>query len=449
MDTGRAAPAEVLLTTFTRKAAETLNDRLAEAGRGSSGCRAGTLHSCALEFLRRAGEDPRLAPEGLLDEIAAEAVKGLRVTPSALLGAVSRLKNLELPLAFQDEAYARAAGGYRAALASLGLMDFDDLVAAASRLAGEAPSGFRAVLADEAQDLSPLEYGFLRGLAGGASLTAIGDPAQCIYGFRGALPSLADALMRDRPDLKIASLELNYRSTPLISEASELFRARDGAVRRAVSGPCRPGPGRRIVRARLDDTLTESVYVARCIKEHLGALLPGGSARSGGDVMEGLSLGDIAVIYRLRSQGRELLKTLVEEGIPCQIAGGDGEAAQDGLDLKAEKVSLLTVHAAKGLEFRLVFVTGLDEGLTPYVREGDPAPPGPAPYDRAAEEERLFYVALTRASELLYLTRVRRRRLHGRLLSGRPSPFWERIPASSARDVTARAVLALKPSPLF
>ncbi|MDR3153132.1 MAG: UvrD-helicase domain-containing protein [Deltaproteobacteria bacterium] len=443
MERGLACPEETLLTTFTRKAAQTIGERLTEAGGGAAGARVGTLHSLALDFLRRGGEDPRLASEALLEEAAAEAVKGARVTARNLMLLVSRQKNLQLPLEFPDEETARAAAAYRGALSSLGLMDFDDLVLRAVRLAENGlRSGYRAVLADEAQDLSPLEYSFLKALAREASLTAIGDPAQSIYGFRGALPSLQDALKGDRPDLKVRSLTLNYRSTPLINAASELFRPRDGLSRASALAV----RGRRIVRAQLDNPLSEAVYVARCIKEHLGGLLPGGSARSGGDAMEGLTLGDIAVIYRLRAQGQELLKTLLEEGIPCQISGDDGELAQDALDFKADKISLLTIHAAKGLEFRLVFVTGLDEGLCPFV---PPSEAEEAPFDRSAEEERLFYVALTRARELLYLTRVRRRRIHGRILSGRPSPFWERIPAAVTRDVTARAVLTRRPAPLF
>ncbi|MDR2611283.1 MAG: UvrD-helicase domain-containing protein [Deltaproteobacteria bacterium] len=444
MDRGIALPGEMLLTTFTRKAAEAIADRLAEARGGTTGIRVGTLHSMALDFLRKGGEEPRLASGEFLVEVAAEAVKGTRISPKNLLSLVSRLKNLALPLATGDPREDRAIAEYGGALVSAGLMDFDDLVAEAARLSSRGlRSGFRAVLADEAQDLSPLEYGFLKALAGEASLTAIGDPAQCIYGFRGALPSLEDALHRDRPDLQVSSLALNYRSTPVINAASELFRRHGGSAR--ISALASGGAGRRIVRAQLDSPLTEAVYVARRIKEHLGGLLPGGSARGGGDAMEGLTLGDIAVIYRLRVQGQEILKTLLEEGIPCQISGDDGESAQDGLDLKAEKVSLLTIHAAKGLEFRLVFVTGLDEGLCPY---SPPSEVG-AGFDRTAEEERLFYVALTRAKELLYLTRVRHRRIHGRVLSGRPSPFWERIPAAVAKDVTARTIITVRPAPLF
>jgi DNA helicase-2/ATP-dependent DNA helicase PcrA len=160
-----------------------------------------------------------------------------------------------------------------------------------------------------------------------------------------------------------------------------------------------------------------------------------------------LTLGDIAIIFRLRQQGEEILKTLVEEGFPCQISGEDDTTAQDGLDLKAEKISLLTMHASKGLEFRLVFVTGLEEGLLPSTLwkdtgEGDY-------YNREDEEERLFYVALTRAKEMIYLTRAKKRRIHGKFLSGNPSPFWERIPNGLFKDFRAGRFTQVRPASLF
>jgi superfamily I DNA/RNA helicase len=83
---------------------------------------------------------------------------------------------------------------------------------------------------------------------------------------------------------------------------------------------------------------------------------------------------------------------------------------------EAEKVSLMTIHAAKGLEFRVVFVVGCEDGWLPLRREG-------GAIENPDEERRLFYVAMTRAKERLYLTWARRRRLHGRLASRSISPF--------------------------
>ena len=80
-----------------------------------------------------------------------------------------------------------------------------------------------------------------------------------------------------------------------------------------------------------------------------------------------------------------------------------------------DRVALLTLHAAKGLEFRVVFIVGLEDGILP-LRFG----PGD---DMLAEERRLFYVGMTRAADRLILTRAAQRRWRGRVQSLSPSPF--------------------------
>jgi uncharacterized protein (TIGR00375 family) len=81
-----------------------------------------------------------------------------------------------------------------------------------------------------------------------------------------------------------------------------------------------------------------------------------------------------------------------------------------------EKVSLMTMHAAKGLEFPVVFIAGCEQGFMPFQRnDREPAD--------VAEERRLFYVAMTRAMERLYLTRAKKRRIYGQTESRALSPF--------------------------
>jgi superfamily I DNA/RNA helicase len=96
------------------------------------------------------------------------------------------------------------------------------------------------------------------------------------------------------------------------------------------------------------------------------------------------------------------------------------EGAQDRYDPAAEKVSLMTMHAAKGLEFPVVFIAGCEDGLIPYRRtdseQGD-----------ILEERRLFYVAMTRARERVYLTRAKRRLRYGKKILQNPSPFLEAV----------------------
>ena len=94
----------------------------------------------------------------------------------------------------------------------------------------------------------------------------------------------------------------------------------------------------------------------------------------------------------------------------------------DLYDPRAERVSLLTLHAAKGLEFRVVIIVGCEDGLLPH-RFGSEA----ADEADVAEERRLFFVGLTRARERLILTYARRRHWQGALRDRVPSPFLRDI----------------------
>ncbi|MCB9593823.1 MAG: UvrD-helicase domain-containing protein [Sandaracinaceae bacterium] len=103
------------------------------------------------------------------------------------------------------------------------------------------------------------------------------------------------------------------------------------------------------------------------------------------------------------------------------------------LDMSAEaektgqRVTLSSLHASKGLEFDVVFFIGLNEGQLPHSRTLDPKVTEAAPTD-VEEERRLFYVGVTRARELLYLCRARRRVMRGRATPLFPSRFLEGLP---------------------
>jgi DNA helicase-2/ATP-dependent DNA helicase PcrA len=92
-------------------------------------------------------------------------------------------------------------------------------------------------------------------------------------------------------------------------------------------------------------------------------------------------------------------------------------------------VTLMTAHSAKGLEFPLVFVVGLEEGLFPHSR---------AASDRAEleEERRLAYVAITRAERYLYVTHAMKRRVYGEELASEPSTFLNEMPTEMLEDLS-------------
>ncbi|MCL6644500.1 MAG: UvrD-helicase domain-containing protein, partial [Dehalococcoidia bacterium] len=99
---------------------------------------------------------------------------------------------------------------------------------------------------------------------------------------------------------------------------------------------------------------------------------------------------------------------------------------QDTLDGRGEGVTLITLHAAKGLEFPVVFLVGMEEGLLPHIRSFDDP-------QQMAEERRLCYVGMTRAMDLLYLTRAYRRMTFGMSAANPPSRFLADVPAEVRR----------------
>ncbi|MGI9078965.1 MAG: ATP-dependent helicase [Gemmatimonadaceae bacterium] len=108
----------------------------------------------------------------------------------------------------------------------------------------------------------------------------------------------------------------------------------------------------------------------------------------------------------------------------------------DALDPGADAVVMMTMHNAKGLEFKTVFVTGLEDGLFPLAKAHD----DPALLE---EERRLFYVGITRAERKLYLSHAEQRRRNGEMLRGKASKFLRDIPRNLLEE---RPTIALRSS---
>jgi DNA helicase-2/ATP-dependent DNA helicase PcrA len=113
-----------------------------------------------------------------------------------------------------------------------------------------------------------------------------------------------------------------------------------------------------------------------------------------------------------------------EEGIEKMLTDISLMSEQDTLDKKGDRVRLMTVHSAKGLEFDYVFITGLEEGLFPHVNAVNDID------ERQEEERRLFYVALTRAKEKVFLSFCDSRLIFGARQMNLPTRFLEEIPQS-------------------
>ena len=106
----------------------------------------------------------------------------------------------------------------------------------------------------------------------------------------------------------------------------------------------------------------------------------------------------------------------------------------DDFESSDSKVTLMTLHAAKGLEFPVVFLTGLDEGLFPHSRTlMDPA--------QVEEERRLAYVGITRAERQLYVTNAVTRTMYGRISAYMPSRFLAEIPPQFMEDYHCKSAM--------
>jgi DNA helicase-2/ATP-dependent DNA helicase PcrA len=112
------------------------------------------------------------------------------------------------------------------------------------------------------------------------------------------------------------------------------------------------------------------------------------------------------------------------------------EAGEGQTDADDNAVQLMTLHSAKGLEFSMVFMTGMEQGLFPHQRSAeDPV--------RMEEERRLCYVGITRAEKKLYMTMAEQRRLHGRDQYNPPSKFVSELPAELLEEIRPRMQVSM------
>ena len=109
------------------------------------------------------------------------------------------------------------------------------------------------------------------------------------------------------------------------------------------------------------------------------------------------------------------------------------EAGEHQAEVGRDALQLMTVHAAKGLEFKAVFISGLEEGLCPHEQSLHET-------SGLEEERRLMYVAVTRARQRLYLSYAQSRMLHGQVRYGIPSRFLDEIPETLLKRLNAKPV---------
>ncbi|HOT95632.1 MAG TPA: UvrD-helicase domain-containing protein [bacterium] len=460
-----ARPEEILAITFTRKAAREMQVRLVQilGTEKAAPLQIQTFHTFGKSLLQRAGAFFGRAPgfrlidtetDGEFRQAVTErsgerlsatalqrisALKGLLYTPETLPQEIARSLPANFPALFRT---------YESLLVEWNAVDFDDLIALPVRLL-RFEAGFRrqllgsvqVIAVDEFQDINTAQYELFHLFALHArDVCVIGDPDQSIYGFRGASPEFFSRMQSDFPAARRITLRENYRSAPAILAAST------GMLRQGNP----PAPGETLIPRLASDLKvqfhaaasdrTEALFVIQQIESLMGGTSHYALDRRVGSPEAGstCSFGDFAILLRSRLLADPLEEVLAKSGLPFKriadqyeqdrmdlTRGEEGPPADEietatplTLDPRGDRIQILTLHAAKGLEFPVVFIIGCEENLLPFAfgRTGD-----------VEEERRLFYVGMTRAQNRLYLSHARTRLLRGQRHAQIPSRFLQDI----------------------
>ncbi len=534
-------PENLLMVTFTNKAANEMSERITRLLNNPSGKPVmGTFHSICARILRRDGKHLGLSPGfSIYDESDAmdaikEAMETLNIatqktSPAAVRHTISAAKNemlsaMEYPQVargYFQETVAKIYLEYQSILEKNQAVDFDDLLLMVIRLFQRFPEVlhayqqlFQYIMVDEYQDTNTSQYIFTKMLAQRyRNICVVGDASQSIYRFRGADFRNIVNFQKDYPEAKVFNLEQNYRSTQVILDAAH------SVIRKNRSHPVlelwtdkKAGQKIQIIQTRNEKD--EALYVVNEIKT------------------SGKPLSNFAVLYRTNAQSRSIEEVFLKTGLPYTLVGGtrfyerkeikdilaylrlvnnpkdsvsrkriekvgktrankfwilmeelqptleslntiqlmdaiiertsyfdyiddatevgksrienvkelrsvaeqftnlieflENVALVEHVDEKnkqlgGERVTLTTLHQAKGLEWPVVFMVGMEEGLFPHSRSFlNP--------DELEEERRLAYVGITRAKESLYLTSARTRLYFGTKSNNLTSRFIMDIP---------------------
>lgn len=334
-------PNEILAITFTNKAASEMRERI-----NNSSINVNTFHAFCYQELEKTGFNIRVIDP-----------KDTPFTQFELLQ-VSRYKNslssVKPPLIFYE---------YNAYLTNKKVYDFDDLMLMFLN-SKEYFSKFKYVFIDEFQDTNPLQYQILNKLIKkDSSVFCVGDPDQSIYAFRGANSKIINTFIKDFKATLI-TLDQNYRSSKLIINAANfLIKKNKNRINKKLEH-VKQEDGI-IEFYQFENYQAETKFIIEKLKELLS---------------EGILFKDIAIIYRNHNRAVTFKKKYYNNYL---------------YQIKPE-LNLLSCHESKGLEFKVVFIIGLENNLFPSIFENK--------ISELEEERRLMYVAMTRAMERLYIT---------------------------------------------
>lgn len=532
-------PTRILLVTFTNKAAKEMKERVKKLiGKEIAHLPwMGTFHAFCARILRIDGQTIGINKQfAIYDEddsltTIKQAMKNLEIDsqpykPRAIKTAISAAKNElidqreygQLIKGNFAEIVAKIYREYQRLLKTYEALDFDDLLMLGVRLlqnsepvARKYQEKYLQVLIDEYQDTNKAQYQLTKFLTKKwRNFTAVGDFSQSIYSFRGADFRNLNNLKNDFPDIKVVSMEQNYRSTKNILAAANQVIAKNSSH-----------PILKLWAESLDGPKIKT-FEGVDDKEEVQFII---------NSLAGLDYQDTAILYRTNAQSRIIEEALIKAGIPYILVGGvkfysrreikdclaylrflinpkdkvsykrleklgkkqlekfinrtpsgqttreilegvlketkyldrfdpkdeediarlenikelmsvaeeypdleeflENAALAEQVDKVKEKtkaVTLMTMHASKGLEFKNVFMVGMEEGLFPHSRSL-------MDREELEEERRLCYVGMTRAKENLCLSYSRKRLYFGSIANNAVSRFLGDIEESLLESI--------------
>lgn len=449
----------VLAVTFSVKAAKEMQNRLKKLGVNNA--TVATFHSAALQHLRRVWNDVCEAPfPNIMDDPKSVTEQALShytdfadMTSAQIRDIVSEINwakvsliapddyarayscvSRDLPAALDVNQFVEAYKAYELEKNTRNLIDFNDLLLLACHVLRAFPKACEKirskigwVTVDEYQDVSPLQHELLKcWLGNNRNICVVGDPAQTIYSFAGASSyDLLEFPNEFAPLCADINLNTDYRSTERIVGLANRVLSKSAFRCDYLRLVSKNKGGARVTKTVYNTDYDEAVDVAQRIYN---------AVKSGK-----ACLADFAILTRTNAQQNIFCKTLGDLGIHFSVrkdAGlqidvlennfedsnasdlsdsekyvesGDakdidfakeGESEREKVDLIKKSllpVTISTIHASKGLEFKHVFLIGCSEGLLPFGSVN-------RTQDANEEERRLMYVAITRAEATLHIS---------------------------------------------
>lgn len=393
-------PEKVLALSFTTRAADEMALRLSAMGIRNIATR--TFHSAALRQLKYFWPD---AIGGQMPVIVENKFKVINLalpeTKNRNKEFISAIENAKVnrfdPDALTNLDYAHAYQKYIDYLDKHNLIDFEDVLMLLIAILEDRPDllaevhrAYEWFSVDEYQDVNPLQQALLDlWLGENDNICVVGDVCQTIYSFAGAKNKYLQEFTDKFPEASVFKLNRNYRSSGEIVEFANNLLAQMPNQKSNVGQLF--ATRNQVEKVSVTSYLSEQEE-AQSIVDEISKMIENGT-----------KLKDIAVLSRTNAQLEKVAIKLEENNINYSIQTSEKYSLRTRLE---EKVTLASIHATKGLEWENLFLMGVSDDLIPFVQADSP--------EEILEELRLFYVAVTRAKNRLFITWSKSRDIDGK-----------------------------------